>query len=295
MQVFVERAGERVLAGGVGSPTVRHEPVMKLTDRQDEPALLIVVQDFVGHLDPSFAQASAGKEKVTEGLDGLLGRLKEYFDMGARFAKWRAAFTISETTPSQDCIEENAKRLAEYAFLCQEAGIVPIVEPEVLMDGGHNIDQCREVTEKVLQTVFAELEKRGVALEGMILKPNMVISGLACLVQASVEEVADATVTLLVQLVPKNVGGVAFLSGGQSSQLASAHLNAMNLKHKSELPWPLTFSYSRAIQYPALEIWAGTAENIPAAQEALYFRAKLNQSARRGEYNSEMENKKSGE
>lgn len=229
-------------------------------------------------------------DKVTEGLDGLPERLAEYFQMGARFAKWRAAFTISETTPSDECIEANAKILAQYALACQEAGIVPMVEPEVLMDGSHTMEQCRQVTQKVLKAVFVELAAAGVAPEGMILKPNMVVPGLECETQESVDEVADATVKLLMELVPANVAGVAFLSGGQSSELASARLSAMNAKHKDQLPWPLTFSYSRAIQYPAIEIWQGKEENVQAAQKSLYFRAKLNQSARKGLYTIEMEN-----
>lgn len=244
-------------------------------------------------------------EKVTEGLDGLPQRLKEYFDMGARFAKWRAAFAISDGIPTDDCVTANAKILAQYALMCQEAGIVPIVEPEVLMDGNHTMEQCHKVTEKVLQTVFGELAAKGVALEGMILKPNMVVPGLDCPVsrlpgnrgpsmaslsgQESVQEVADATVKLLMEVVPANVGGIAFLSGGQSSELAAARLNTMNLAFKSQLPWPLTFSYSRAIQYPALEIWGGREENRAAAQQALLHRAKLCQAARRGEYDVNME------
>jgi len=228
-------------------------------------------------------------DKVTEGLDGLSDRLAEYVNMGARFAKWRAAFTISDVMPSQDCIEANAKILAEYAFVCQKAGIVPMVEPEVLMDGSHTMKQCRQVTEKVLRAVFAELKAKGVALEGMILKSNMVVPGLECPIQESVDEVADATVNLLMRVVSANVAGVAFLSGGQSSELASARLSAMNAKFKGQLPWPLTFSYSRAIQYPALEIWHSKKENVQAAQKSLYHRAKLNQAARRGEYTIEME------
>ncbi len=228
-------------------------------------------------------------EKVTEGLNGLNGRLAEYFQMGARFAKWRAAFTIGDEIPSQDCIEENAKILAEYALMCQEAGIVPIVEPEVLMDGSHTMEQCREITEKVLQTVFKYLVIKKVALEGIVLKPNMVVAGLDCPVQKSVKEVADATVELLMKVVPANVAGIAFLSGGQSSELASERLSVMNAKFKTQLPWPLTFSYSRAIQYPALAIWQGKDANVAAAQESLYHRANLNQAARRGEYKVEME------
>lgn len=227
-------------------------------------------------------------EKITEGLDGLSERLAEYFQMGARFAKWRAAFCIGNNIPTQDCIDANADLLAQYALLCQEVGLVPIIEPEVLMDGNHTMEQCRQVTERVLKTVFKHLAEKAVALEGMILKPNMVAPGLDCLTQESVDEVADATVKLLMEVVPANVTGVAFLSGGQSGELAAARLNAMNAKYKTQLLWPLTFSYSRAIQYPALEIWHGQEENAPAAQQALYYRAKQNQAARRGEYSHKM-------
>jgi fructose-bisphosphate aldolase class I len=246
------------------------------------------LKDFEG---PTSAQGSGvAKEKITDGLDGLPERLAEYYNMGARFAKWRADIAIDNGLPAQaglptkEGIEENAKILAQYAFMCQEAGIVPMVEPEVLMDGSHTMEQCRLVTENVLRTVFRHLAKRGVALEGMILKPNMVVPGLDCPKQESVEEVAEATVNLFLQVVPTNVGGIAFLSGGQSSQLASERLNAMNKKFKSRLPWPLTFSYSRAIQYPAIEIWQGKEENRAAAQESLLAMAKANQDARRGTF-----------
>ena len=237
------------------------------------------LKDMEGHLG----------EKVTEGLDGLPERLVEYFQMGARFAKWRAAFSVSDSLPSKECIEENAKRLAEYALACQESGMVPMVEPEVLMEGSHTMDRCRQVTKEVLQTVFEKLTEKGVVLEGIILKPNMVVPGLQCPTQESVDQVAQATVELLIEVVPKNVGGVAFLSGGQSSELGTARLSAMNTKFKEQLPWPLTFSYSRAIQYPALEIWAGKPENTEVAQKALYRRAKLNQIARQGKYSTQME------
>jgi len=228
-------------------------------------------------------------EKITEGLDGLRDRLKEYYEMGARFAKWRAVITIGDGIPSAGCIEANAQELARYAALCQEAGIVPVVEPETLMDGGHTLEQCAEVTELVLREVFIQLHSQRVLLEGMILKPNMVLPGLSCPIQQSVDEVADATVTCLLQAVPAAVTGVAFLSGGQSAELASARLNAMNVRFKSRMPWALTFSYSRAIQQPALEIWKGNDANAPAAQKALYHRAVCNRAARRGEYSAAME------
>ncbi|MGO9370564.1 MAG: class I fructose-bisphosphate aldolase [Syntrophobacteraceae bacterium] len=228
-------------------------------------------------------------EKITEGLDGLRGRLAEYSQMGLRFAKWRAVITIADRIPSRGCIEANASALARYAALCQEAGLVPIVEPEVLMDGDHTLERCREVTEEVLRTVFNQLYTQRVMLEGMILKPNMVLPGLTCTRQESVDEVAGATVRTLLRAVPAAVPGIAFLSGGQSAELASARLNAMNVGFKSRMPWALTFSFSRAIQQPALEIWQGKEANVPAAQKALYHRAKCNSAARRGEYNAAME------
>jgi len=228
-------------------------------------------------------------EKITEGLDGLRDRLKEYFQMGARFVKWRAVITIGDDIPSRSCIEANAHALARYAALCQEAGLVPIVEPEVLMDGRHTLERCREVTEEVLRTVFVQLNSQRVLLEGMILKPNMVLPGLTCPTQASVDEVANNTVKSLWRTVPAAVPGIAFLSGGQSGELASARLNTMNLRFNSRLPWALAFSFARAIQQPALETWQGKEANVPAAQRALLQRARCNRAARRGEYNAEME------
>jgi fructose-bisphosphate aldolase class I len=228
-------------------------------------------------------------EKITEGLDGLRDRLKEYFQLGARFAKWRAVITIGDGIPSRGCIEANAQGLARYAALCQEAGLVPVVEPEVLMDGDHTLARCFEVTEDVLHTVFSQLYTQRVMLEGIILKPNMVVPGLACPKQESVDEVADATVKCLLRAVPAAVPGIAFLSGGQSAELASARLNAMNAIFKSRLPWALAFSFARAIQQPALEIWRGEEQHVLAAQKALYHRANCNRAARRGEYNAAME------
>ncbi len=228
-------------------------------------------------------------EKITEGLDGLRGRLAEYSQMGARFAKWRAVITIGEGIPSAACIDANAHTLASYAALCQEAGLVPIVEPEVLMDGEHSLEQCFIVTEKVLRSVFNQLYMQRVMLEGLLLKPNMVVPGLNCPKQESVDEVADLTVQCLLRAVPAAVSGVAFLSGGQSSELASERLNAMNSRFKSRLPWALAFSFARALQQPALEIWRGVEANIPAAQQALSHRARCNWAARRGEYSLAME------
>jgi fructose-bisphosphate aldolase class I len=228
-------------------------------------------------------------EKVTEGLDGLRDRLAEYVRMGARFAKWRAVIVIGDSIPSQGCIEANAQALARYAALCQEADLVPVVEPEVLMDGDHTLERCFEVTEKVLREVFCQLYTQRVMLEGMILKPNMVLPGSTCPKQKALDEVADATVNCLLRAVPAAVPAIAFLSGGQSAELASARLNAMNVRFKSRLPWALAFSFARAIQQPALELWKGQEGNVSAAQQALYHRARCNQAARRGEYSQAME------
>jgi fructose-bisphosphate aldolase class I len=228
-------------------------------------------------------------ERITEGLDGLRERLKEYFQMGARFAKWRAVIAIGDGIPSRGCIEANAHALARYAVLCQEAGLVPVVEPEVLMDGKHTLERCREVTEEVLRMVFNQLDSQRVTLEGLILKPNMALPGLTCPAQESVDEIADTTMKSLWRTVPAAVPGIAFLSGGQSAELASARLNTMNSRFKSRLPWALAFSFARAIQQPALEIWKGEDANVLAAQQALLHRAKCNRAARRGEYTAAME------
>ena len=233
-------------------------------------------------------------EKITEGLDGLRERLQEYFQMGARFAKWRAVITLGNGLPSRACLEANAQTLACYGALCQEAGLVPVIEPEVLMDGDHTLDRCRQVTQEVLRTVFHQLETQGVMLEGMLLKPNMVLPGLTCPCQETVEAVADATMTCLLRTVPAAVPGIAFLSGGQSPELASARLNAMNsdamnARLKSHRPWALAFSFARAIQQPALELWHGEEANVEVAQRALLHRAECNRAARRGEYTDAME------
>ena len=229
-------------------------------------------------------------EKVTEGLDGLRDRLIHYAQMGARFAKWRAVINLADTVPTIGCISANAMALARYAALCQEAGLVPVVEPEVLMDGTHTLQRCSEITEQVLHAVFEALYLQNVMLEGMLLKPNMVLPGLACTIQETVEEVADATVRCLMRTVPAAVPGIVFLSGGQDALLASARLNAMHVRFKDKLPWALGFSFSRAVQQPALEIWKGDAANATAAQQALLHRVVCNQAARRGEYNYALEN-----
>jgi len=229
-------------------------------------------------------------EKVTEGLDGLRDRLKEYALMGARFAKWRGVISTNDTLPTPGCIAANAQALARYAALCQEAGLVPVIEPEVLMDGDHSLHQCFDVTEESLRAVFAALYQQNVMLEGMILKPNMILPGLSCEIQESIDEIADATIKCLSRNVPAAVPGVAFLSGGQPSELATARLNAMNVRFKSGMPWDIAFSFARAIQQPALEIWKGYEANLLAAQQALYHRVMCNAAARRGEYNMDVEN-----
>jgi len=231
--------------------------------------------------------ANSDDEKITEGLDGLRDRLKEYYELGARFAKWRAVITIGEDIPTAYCISANAHALARYAALCQEQGLVPIVEPEILMNGDHTIEESYQLTTETLYTVFYELAAQGVELEGMVLKPNMVLSGYDFSEQASVKEVAEMTVDCFFNTVPAAVPGIAFLSGGQSDELATAHLNAMN--QIDGTPWNLTFSYGRALQAPALKAWSGKAENIPTAQEALMKRAIFNGLATKGEYSSDME------
>jgi fructose-bisphosphate aldolase class I len=218
-------------------------------------------------------------EKVTEGLDGLRDRFAEYREMGARFAKWRAVINIGDGIPSQGCMEANAHTLARYAALCQEAGLVPIVEPEILMTGKHSLERCLNVTSEMLHIVFDQLYKQHVSLEGMLLKPNMVLPGLESITQETDQIIAKATVKCLLNAVPPLVPGVAFLSGGQSAEQASARLNEMNKLYKNELPWALTFSFGRALQQPALEIWNGEDSNIKEAQEALYRRAVDNREA----------------
>ena len=235
-------------------------------------------------------------ETVTEGLDGLRDRLKEYYKLGARFAKWRAVIDISrrggKTMPSWTCIKANAHALARYAALCQEAQIVPIVEPEVLMDGDHSADRCYEVTEWVLKTLYAELFEANVALEGTILKPNMIVSGKLAKKQAGVEEVAEKTVRCFRNAVPAAVPGIVFLSGGQSDLEATAHLNAMNASYGKQIPWKLSFSYGRALQAAPLKAWKGKATNVKKAQEAFAHRARMNGLAQKGKWSKAEEKKK---
>jgi len=228
-------------------------------------------------------------EKVTEGLDGLRERLAEYARLGARFAKWRAVINISSGIPTQNCILSNAHALGRYAALCQEAGLVPIVEPEVLMKGSHTLSRCFEVTGQVLHEVFHQLFQQKVLLKGILLKPSMVLPGKDCSVQENIDVVADATIDCLLKYIPAAVPGVAFLSGGQSPELASAHLSAMNRKFKQRAPWALTFSFGRAIQQPALDLWRGKEANVAAAQLVLHKRARCNHLACRGVYSDASE------
>ena len=233
--------------------------------------------------------AKSSGETITEGLDDLRDRIAEYYKMGARFAKWRAVITIGDGIPSHRCIDTNANALARYAALCQEGGLVPIVEPEILMNGDHTLERSYAVHHDVLKAVFDALYIQGVEPDQMILKPSMVISGQDCPQQASVEDVARLTVKCLRERVPAAVPGCAFLSGGQSDEVATAHLNAMNASFKDQLPWKLTFSYGRALHQAALESWKGEDANVSAAQKELYRRAKCNSAASLGQYESEME------
>ena len=226
-------------------------------------------------------------EKVTEGLDGLAERLAEYYDLGARFAKWRAVIDIASGIPTRTCLEANAEALARYAALCQQAKIVPIVEPEVLMDGGHDIGRCFDVTEETLRIVFERLAAHRVKLEGTILKPNMVIAGKKCGKQASVEEVAEMTIACFKRTVPAAIPGIVFLSGGQSDEDATAHLNAMNAI--GGFPWKMSFSYGRALQAAPLKAWSGKAENVAAGQKAFLHRAKMNSLATIGDWKTALE------
>jgi fructose-bisphosphate aldolase class I len=233
-------------------------------------------QDLAGH---------AG-EKVTEGLDGLRGRFAEYHELGARFSKWRAVITIGEGIPTDACLHVNAHALARYAALSQEAGIVPIVEPEVLMDADNTIERCHEVTSRTLELVFRELDRQGVVLEGMLLKPNMVIAGKQCPTQAAPEQVAEQTIDCFLRRVPAMVPGIVFLSGGQSEVEATENLNAIN---QLGGPWPLSFSYGRALQSSALAAWGGEADNVEAGQAAYLHRARMNALAVAGDWNAGVE------
>jgi fructose-bisphosphate aldolase class I len=228
-------------------------------------------------------------ETVTEGLDNLPKRCAEYVKLGAKFAKWRAVINIGKDIPSTTCIEANAHALARYAAICQAAGLVPIVEPEVLMDTDHTIERCEEVTERTLNAVYDELYCNRVSLEGSVLKPSMVISGKGCPRQAPVEEVAERTVKVLKRCVPAAVSGIVFLSGGQSDELATDHLNVMNKKFGQGLPWPLSFSYGRALQAASLKAWKGAQANVGAGQAALLHRSRMNSLAAAGRYSADAE------
>jgi fructose-bisphosphate aldolase class I len=236
--------------------------------------------------------ALADGETITEGLDGLRDRVAEYRGLGARFAKWRATYSVGEGRPSEYCVWTNAHALARYAGLCQEAGLVPIVEPEVLQDGTHTIEESAKATGRVLQAVYTELHDQRVDLRGTLLKPNMVLSGYEASSRAGVDEVAEATLDCFYRHVPAAVPGIVFLSGGQSDEDATAHLNAMNARGLH--PWQLSFSYGRALQAPALKAWGGKPENVEAGQQAYYHRAKMNSAARTGMYAPEMEREAAG-
>jgi len=231
--------------------------------------------------------ALTSDETITEGLDGLRARLEEYRGLGARFAKWRATYSIASDRPSEYCVWTNAHALARYAALCQEAGIVPIVEPEVLMDGTHSLEDSARATGRALQALYTELHDQRIDYRGTLLKPNMVLSGYEASNRAGIDEVADATLEVLYKHVPAGVPGIVFLSGGQTDEDATAHLNAMN--KRGAHPWELSFSYGRALQAPALKAWVGKSENVEAAQRAFHLRAKLNGAARTGMYAPEME------
>ena len=289
MLITAPGLGESISGAILSDETIRQQkadgtPFVKLLA---DAGILIGIKVDAGAKDMPMHR----EEKISEGLDGLRARLAQYSALGASFAKWRAVFALDERIPSQACIEANAQALARYAALCQEADIVPIVEPEVLMDGAHSMERCAEVSERVLHTVFQHLYLHDVLFEGVIVKPNMVLPGLSCARQETVDDVADATVTCLLRAVPGAVPGIAFLSGGQSGELASARLNAMNLRFKAHLPWALAFSFARAIQQPAMEIWNGNDANVDAAQRALLHRANCNRAARRGQYTAAMEGK----
>tara|TARA_B110000444_G_scaffold236106_1_gene247738 strand:- start:2168 stop:3175 length:1008 start_codon:yes stop_codon:yes gene_type:complete len=230
--------------------------------------------------------AGSQNETVTEGLDGLAARVKEYVGLGAQFAKWRAVIKIGEDMPSGYAIHTNAHALARYAKICQEGGLVPIVEPEVLMDGDHDAETCQQVTEETLNAVFGEIYAQGVELEGMILKPNMVVSGSDCERSADTYEIADRTVATLMRCVPAAVPGIMFLSGGQSEEDATLNLNTMNANNRN-LPWKLSYSYGRALQASALKAWMGIQDNVSSAQDELALRAKLNSEACQGNYSGE--------
>ena len=271
----------------IGGAILYDETIRQKTDNGELMADILIKSGIIPGIKVDMgAKLMAGfpNEKITEGLDGLRERLSEYKKLGARFAKWRAVIKIGEGIPTDTCIKANVQSLARYAALCQEVDIVPIVEPEVLMDGNHSLERCYEVTEKVLKMLFYELYQFNIDLEGMILKPNMVIAGKDSFGQNSIEEVAEATVNCLLSAVPASVPAIAFLSGGQSSEEADSHLNAINKNFKNKLSWIVAFSFARAIQQPALDVWKGQESNVEEAQKLLYNYAKMASEARSGEY-----------
>lgn len=274
------------------SGVIMYDETLRQADGRGTPLADVLDRDGIvpGIKVDTGAKPLAGfpEEKVTEGLDGLRDRLKEYRGLGARFAKWRAVILVSDTLPSDGCVEANAQALGRYAALCQEQGLVPIVEPEVLMEGSHTLARCEEVTGGVLRRVFRALGDQRVVLEGMLLKPSMVVPGDGCPTQASVPEVAAATLRCLLRHVPAAVPGIVFLSGGQEKRRATAHLSAMNAA-PGVRPWRLSFSYGRALQDPALEAWGGKPSNVKAGQQALYHRARCNSAASLGRYDESME------
>jgi fructose-bisphosphate aldolase class I len=274
------------------SGVIMQDETIRQKNSQGTPLAELLAQQGImpGIKVDNGAKALAGSpgENITEGLDGLRDRLKEYRERGARFAKWRAVIAVSDTLPSAACVNVNAHALARYAALCQEQGVVPIVEPEVLMDGAHTLERCEEVTGNVLHAVFNALFDQKVSLENMLLKPNMVISGMKCAEQASVKGVALATVRCLSRHVPAAVPGVVFLSGGQNHLVATAHLSAIN-QLEGPKPWKLSFSYGRALQDEALKAWQGKNENLKAGQRAFYHRARCDSAAALGRYITAME------
>ncbi|MDA9230754.1 fructose-bisphosphate aldolase class I [Alphaproteobacteria bacterium] len=273
------------------SGVILYDETLRQTAADGTPLteLMLAAGAFPGIKVDTGAKDLAGHpgEMVTEGLDGLRERLHEYHGLGARFAKWRAVLNITDSLPSQACITANTHALARYAALCQEAGIVPIVEPEVIMDGSHSIERCYAVTSAALTALFEQLIGQGVHLEGTILKPNMVLSGSQNSVQAGVDQVAEMTLDCFHKCVPQAVAGIVFLSGGQSDELATAHLDAMN--KIGNLPWKLSFSYGRALQAAPLKVWAGKAENAAQAQTAFAHRAKMNGLAAQGKWDASLE------
>lgn len=276
----------------IGGAILFDETIREKTDGGEPMAKVLLEAGIIPGIKVDMgAKPLAGfpNELVTEGLDSLRERLTEYKVRGARFAKWRAVITIGNRIPTNACIEANVHALTRYAALCQEADIVPIVEPEVLMDGNHTLQQCYDVTERVLKTLFYQLYQFNVDLEGIILKPNMVIAGKGCTIQNSIDEVAEATVNCLRSSVPASVPAIAFLSGGQSPQVAAQHLNAINKNFKDRLPWIVAFSFARAIQQPVYGVWKGEQSNVEEAQKVLCHRGKIASAARQGVYSASME------